>query len=94
VADANVVFMPLDRFCALAFTQAGREVALDAEPSLADHINLTVADNASKWIYHHPDDHPLARIRLLPPPLLVEQIDDVELEPDGAVRVKGRLAWR
>jgi Protein of unknown function (DUF4238) len=94
VADADVIFMPLNRCCALAFTQAGREVVLDAEPSLADHINLTVADNASKWIYHHPDDHPLARIELLPPPVLAEEIDDVEHEPGGTVRVKGRLVWR
>lgn len=94
VADADVIFMPLDRCCALAFTQAGRKVALDAKPSLADHINLTVADNASKWIYHHPDDHPLDRIDMIPPPVLAEEIDEVEHEPDGTVRVKGRLVWR
>jgi len=94
VDNADVVFMPLDRCSALALIQKGRHVVLDVVPSLADQINLAVIDHASKWIYHHPDDHPLSRIELLPPPVLAEQIDDVELGPNGAVRVKGRLVWR
>lgn len=94
VANADVVFMPLDRYCALAFTPPERDIILDAGPSVADCINLAVADNSSKWIYHHPGDRPLDRIELPPLPVLAEQIDDVEYEPDGTVRVKGRLIWQ
>jgi Protein of unknown function (DUF4238) len=94
VANVDVVFMPLDRYCALAFTPAERDIILEPGPTVADCINLTVADNSSKWIYHHPDDHPLDRIDLPPPPVLAEQIDDVKYESSGTVRIKGRLIWR
>ena len=48
VANADVVFMPLDRYCALVFTPAGRDIILDPGPTVADCINLSVADNSSK----------------------------------------------
>lgn len=64
IANARAVFLPLDRYTALAFMRDGRPSDGVVQRFWADHINSVVAGSAAEWIYQHPDDSLLSRIDL------------------------------
>lgn len=93
VANARAIFVPLDRWTAIAFMQSGRPFDRVVEPFWASHINLAVADAAAEWIHHHPNDDPLSKIDLPQPRRLVREIESVAMLKDGSVRVRGKHFW-
>ncbi|MBG6179982.1 DUF4238 domain-containing protein [Arthrobacter sp. CAN_A1] len=93
VANARAIFVPLDRWTAIAFMQSGKPFDRVVEPLWAHHINLAVADAATEWIYHHPNDDPLAKIDLPQPRRLVKEVESVATLKDGSVRVRGKRYW-
>jgi hypothetical protein len=93
VANARAIFVPLDRWTAIAFMQAGRPFDRVVEPLWARHINLAVADAAAEWIYHHPNDDPLGTIDLPQPRRLVREVESISTCEDGSVRVRGKRYW-
>lgn len=64
IANARAVFLPLDRFTALAFMREGKPSDGVVQRIWADHINTVVAGSAAERIYQHPDDSLLSRIDL------------------------------
>lgn len=92
-ATAHAIFVPLDRWTALAFMRSGNPSDRVVEPFWAHHINLSVADPAAEWIYHHPNDDPLARIDLPQPRRLAREVQSIAVLEDGSVRVRGKHYW-
>lgn len=93
VANARAIFVPLDRWTAIAFMQSGRPFDRVVEPFWASHIHLAVADAAAEWIYHHPNDDPLSKFDLPQPRRLVREIESVAMLKDGSLRVRGKHFW-
>ncbi len=89
VANARAIFVPLDRWTALAFMQSGRPFDRVVAPFWSSHVNLAVAE----WIYHHPNDDPLSKIDLPHLRRLVREIESVAMLNDGSVRVRGKNSW-
>lgn len=86
--------MPLDRRTALVITARHADEAPDVHVherrlARAVRINGAVAHGAHRWLFHHPDDAPVARLRLAPRDRWEEEVDSVTEEPDGTVRVRG-----
>lgn len=65
---ADEVHVPLARNVALILMpQEGIDGhRLTASTAMAKHINLVVAANSRRWIFHHPEDSPLDGIELPP----------------------------
>ena len=68
VGDAAEIQVPLDRRAALSMTAAGggdqRRAGL---AKIAADLNQAVANNARRFLYHHPSDDPLAGLALPQP---------------------------
>lgn len=87
---ADAIYWPLDRHHVLSFERSvGKpkdKLTRDAPIGRAAKINASVAAEAERWIFHHPEDRPagLEDIGALPPhPELV--FDTVELPGDRRV---------
>ncbi|CAH0159022.1 hypothetical protein SRABI83_00902 [Arthrobacter sp. Bi83] len=64
IAKAHTIFLPLNRFTALALTRGGSPSDRIVQSIWADHSNFALANAAERWIYQHPDDSSLDRIDL------------------------------
>ncbi len=82
-ANVPQLWLPLDRRRALELALRGSERRVDAPISKARKINSLVATQAERWIFHHPDDNPLADLPLGGRTQLVEKVAD--LVEDGKV---------
>ncbi len=61
VGDAAEVQVPLDRRAALSMRAAGRgDQLVPGSAKIAVDLNQAVASNARRFLFHHPDDDPLA----------------------------------
>jgi hypothetical protein len=83
VANARAIFLPVNRYTALALTHRPRPSDAIRDPFWAGHINLAVADRASSWLYHHPEDDPLARLDLPAPRRIVSEKAGLEVMKNG-----------
>jgi hypothetical protein len=77
------LWLPLDRGHALEFAMSGAETVVPAPLKKAAKINLLVASQAERWIFHHPDDSPLEGLVSTSRMGLVEQVED--LIEDGKI---------
>lgn len=93
VGNARGIFMSIDRYTTLGFMSSGTDRDAVGSPFWASHINMSIADRATKAIYHHPDDNPLAGMVLPPRAKLVKNIDSRTFLPDGRVKESGRYVW-
>lgn len=71
IADAQHVYLPLDRKTVLVVTDRPQDTVADravaqTSHALASRVNRAVASGAHRWIYHHPDDRPLDGLRIGP----------------------------
>jgi hypothetical protein len=82
VRNAPAIWLPLDRTHALGLVRAGAEKIVSGSPTRARIINVAVAEQAERWIFHHPDDDPLAEVALGPRRQLVDEVVDVVQEGD------------
>jgi hypothetical protein len=68
VGDAAVVQVPLDRRAALCMRAVGRgDQIVPGSAKIAADLNQAVANNARRFLFHHPDDKPLAGLALPQP---------------------------
>jgi hypothetical protein len=67
IAKAHSIFMPLNRYTALALTRGGTHSDRRVQKMWAHHINFSLANAAERWIYQHPDDTSLLNEIDLPP---------------------------
>ena len=68
VGDAAEVQVPLDRRAALSMTAAGRGDQLrPGSAKIAADLNQAVANNARRFLFHHPSDDPLAGLAIPSP---------------------------
>ena len=93
IADSRAIWLPLDRQHALAFTLTGAEQVVPSGPTRARQINSIVATQARRWIFHHPDDNPLAGLELGPRMVVVDEVVGVRREGD-TIRELHRLVRR
>ena len=97
IANADAVYWPVDRHHLLSFERPGSasadKVTLNADPSRARVANRLIAAQAEKWIFHHPDEHPLKGLELPTRPELVEETLDVR-QTMGELRVTTRVIRR
>ena len=94
VANAAETYLPLSRQAVLIITDQRVDDAPDvvvdgAGRERARRVNSAVASNGHRWVFHHPDDDPLATVELPPPGRWEREIHEVAVEPDGGVRVCG-----
>ena len=95
IADAPVVYYPIDRSTALAMhLQATAERVSVSGEVRASQINLGVASEAEKWIFHHPSDDPLAGQSIPPRTKMSEEVVNRRVESDGTVRELHRIIRR
>lgn len=85
LGNARTYWWPLDRHHLLSMSQGGGEMISGAPLTRARQVNRLVAQNAHRWIYHHPQDEGLAGAELPSPVRWVEETADVLL-PDTEVR--------
>jgi hypothetical protein len=90
LATARMIILPLDRNTALAMVRADADKIVEAPARRALQINTAVANNAHRWIFHHPDDTPLADVRIDPPAVVTDEIRGVRAHSDGSI---GVLHW-
>ena len=65
VGDAAEVQVPLDRRAALSMTATRRgDQLVPGSAKIAADLNRAVANNARRFLFHHPSDNPLARLAL------------------------------
>ena len=68
VGNAAEVQVPLDRPAALSMRAVGREDRLvPGSAKIAADLNQAVANNARRFLFHHPSDDPLAGLALPQP---------------------------
>lgn len=77
VATADALWMPLDRRHALSLTRTGPEGIRRATATRMRQINTVVAGGAHRWIFHHPEDSPLAGLDLPARTAFVDEIVDL-----------------
>jgi hypothetical protein len=98
IADAREVYLPLDRRTALVVTRKPQDTVADrtvaARTSRAVRINTAVAQNAHRWIYHHPEGSPLTRIQIGPRMRWVEEPVSAAVDADGTMRLRGMYVKR
>jgi len=95
VGNAPVIYYPVDRQTALAMhAQHVPSRVVRSGSTRSQYINTAVATEASKWIFHHPDDNPLDDMEIPPKAVLVDEIVGERVDDDGNVRELHRLEWR
>lgn len=92
-ANAREVYMPLNRWTALVITdkpfdEDAAEPVVHARTFRAVRISTAVADGAHRWLFHHPDDRPLDRIKVGPPSRWKEETVFAAMDDEGSVRVR------
>jgi hypothetical protein len=92
--DAPMIFLPLDRRTALAFATNGSDRVSHPGPIRARQINLSLIEDARRWIFHHPDDQPLQGITIPPLTELVQEVVAVREGSDGMTHELHRIAKR
>jgi len=76
--NAGGIVLPVNRAVGLTMTiDPGPEVVLPGTSDMARTFNGKTIHNARRYVYHHPDDHPLAGFDLPEP-------RDAELDTRGA----------
>jgi hypothetical protein len=84
VANASIVCLPLNRRTALAMTMhKGPDKVIESGSTRARQINMALVHDAQRWIYHHPDDHPLDGIDIPEPAVFTDEIVAVRDSSDG-----------
>ena len=93
VANAEVIYMPIDRRHLLALALDGCEGFGRAPSELGVHVNGLVARAASRWVFQHPDDDAYPIADLTDPPRWT--IETLGATVDGeTVRVQKRYVRR
>lgn len=65
VGDAAEVQVPLDRRVALSMRAVGRgDRIVPGSAKIAADLNQAVANNARRFLFHHPSDDPMAGLAL------------------------------
>lgn len=88
VATAQAIYWPIGRRHLLSFERIRRgeptadKVTLGADPARGRVANRLIASQAEKWIFHHPEDHPLDGVEPLERPPLTEETVRVMESPD------------
>jgi hypothetical protein len=90
IATARMIVLALDRYTALAMVHADSDKVVAAPARRALQINTAVANNAHRWIFHHPHDAPLVDVRIDPPAVVTDEIRGARAHDDGSV---GILHW-
>lgn len=86
-AEADLITMPISRYAAFVFGRTGTSGVRTGTAGQADAINTQTAAAAERWIYHHPDDHPLAGLKIPSEPAVwVERLLAREVDEFGLVR--------
>lgn len=86
-AEADLITMPISRYAALVFGRNGTSGVRTGTAGQADAINAQTAAAAERWIYHHPDDHPLASLTIPSEPAIwVDRLLAREVDEFGLVR--------
>jgi hypothetical protein len=68
VGDAAEIQIPLDRRAALSMGAVGRgDQLVPGSAKIAADLNQAVANNARRFLFHHPSDEPLAGVALHQP---------------------------
>jgi hypothetical protein len=68
VANAGAVQVPLDRRAALTMSALGRgDSQVSPSAKIAADLNQAVAQNARRFLFHHPSDDPLVGVTLPQP---------------------------
>lgn len=96
VANAQVIYWPIDRSHLLAFelpAGGADSVSHHANTGRARLVNRLVAGQAERWIFHHPEDRPLEGLELPDRQELVEETVRV-VESSDEIRVTKRVARR
>lgn len=98
IAEADEIYLPLDRRTVLVLTNRppGKppDTSHEAGARQVARINTAVAGAGHRWIYHHPEDDPLASIQVPACETWVEEVTESVEEPDGSVRIRGRYVRR
>jgi len=95
VGNAPVVFYPIDRRTALMMhLRKLPEIVQQSGAPRAKQINLTVATEASKWIFHHPEDDPLASLEIPSKEQFVDEVVGRRVDNNGNLRELHRLVRR
>lgn len=85
VGTAAMIYLPLDRCTALAFSSSGLEKESSAGAVRARQVNQSVARNAHRWIFHHPLDAPLGSFDVPAVEQLATEIVATRPGPEGGV---------
>lgn len=93
VDNARAIVMPLNRHTAFALMTGSKFVDGYVKPFWASHINLAVADRATRSLYHHPDDDPVSTLDLPPLRRLTTTTTGYELKDDGSLVRKVIEHW-
>jgi hypothetical protein len=76
-ANVSELWFPLDRSHALELALRGSEKLVQAPLGKARKINRLTASQAERWIFHHPDDDPLADLDIGARTGFVEKVEDL-----------------
>jgi hypothetical protein len=69
LGTADIIIFPLDRRRVLVMSHPlpeSQEGVVDIDPQGTAAINRAIANRARRWLFHHPDDDPLAGIPFNP----------------------------
>jgi hypothetical protein len=99
IADAQHVYLPMDRSTVLVVTDRPQDLTEDravrqTSPALAGRVNRAVASGAHRWLYHHPDDRPLDGLRVGPRQRWMTEQAVRDHDSDGTVTVRGMYVRR
>lgn len=64
IGNAHLVFMPLSRTVALAYGQKAQAPIRTGTRIRARQINGLITDDATRWVYEHPDDDLISKIEV------------------------------
>lgn len=82
IATADIYWWPIDRRHLLSMSTRRVDEAVTAAPlSRARQVNQLVAQQADRWIYHHPEDDGLGDAVLPPRERFVQETVDVTVTP-------------
>lgn len=99
IADAEHVYLPLDRRTVLVVTDRPEDTVADRKvrqtsAALAARVNRAVASGAHRWIYHHPDDSPLDGLQVGPRQRWTTEQATTDEDADGTVTGRGMYVRR
>lgn len=87
IGNAELVLMPVSRYVALAYGRTASKPVSVGGPERARQINFLAADEASRWIYEHPNDHIIESLDVpTERPQWTTEFVVTRNEPDGSRR--------